>query len=136
MLEQRHGATSKICGALILIGLFIGVLSAHILPWLLLALSIVVLVGAVGTLNPLLMYVSLYGSFWLLLLAFFVLAQNWWWFLAGLGISILLGILKRPLLATFFSMGLLKVYAYKPPTYALSPKPSSRKRSSKNNPHR
>ncbi len=95
--------TSGISAAIIIIGLILAfTFGGFNLPIFFVALAVATLVSSLG--NGI--YGGLIGSMWMLMLALFFITGSWLWFMVGVVISMLLGTLRRPLMAALLGMGI------------------------------
>src|SRR5215472_14753881 len=111
MYRQRN-SLGGLSGGIFLIGLAIAIFfsSGHFfLPILFSALALCSLIGSLATLNPRALYGGLQGFVWLLGLGILFLpgVGFWPWILVLCGISAILGVLARPIMAGILGIGIL-----------------------------
>src|SRR5437588_13071375 len=109
MRYRQRNPLRGLTAGIILIGLALGFAfgGGHLfLPIFFIALAFSALIGSISTFNPRGLYGGFYGFFWLLVLAMFFFTGSWIWFLVGAGISIILGVLIRPILAGLLGLGI------------------------------
>lgn len=119
-----------ISAAIIMIGLILAFLFGGFnLPIFFIALAVAIFVGSLGSLRPDGIYGGLIGAMWMLMLALFFITGSWLWFMVGVVISILLGTLRRPLMAALLGMGIFGLASLmnqqqQPPVYYQPPTPT------------
>jgi len=111
MYRQRN-SLGGLSGGIFLIGLAIAIFFSgghFFLPILFAALALCSLIGSLATLNPRAFYGGLQGFIWLLGLGILFLpgVGFWPWILVLCGISAILGVLTRPIMAGILGTGIL-----------------------------
>ena len=108
MYRQRNPLRAM-TGGILLIGLAIAFFAGgggHLfLPILFVTLAFTSLIGSFSSFRPNGIYGGLYGFVWMLGLAFCFLVGFWPWILVVVGISVILGALRAPIMAAILGMG-------------------------------
>ncbi len=111
-MHRQQNPLRGLAGGIFLIGLALAFFIGHgsfFLPILFVALAFSSLVGSLSTFNPRGAYGGLQGFIWLLGLAILFLpgVGFWPWILVLCGISAILGVLARPIMAGLLGIGIL-----------------------------
>ncbi|HEY7415164.1 MAG TPA: hypothetical protein VH593_08230 [Ktedonobacteraceae bacterium] len=120
--RQPPVRSGMITGSIVLIGLVLSFLFGSFnLAIFFLALAVAIFVGGLFSGNPRQLYGSAMGAMWMLMLALFFMTGSWLWFLVGAAISLFLGALMRPIIASltgtafFQAMNQPQQQDYQPP---------------------
>ncbi|TME60314.1 MAG: hypothetical protein E6I59_14105 [Chloroflexi bacterium] len=89
-----------------MIGLAIAFFVGPFLPILFITLAFTSLIGSASSLRPNGLYGGLQGFVWLMGLALCFVVGFWPWILVVCGVSIILGALRAPIMATIMGMGI------------------------------
>src|SRR5437660_8515124 len=118
LMYRRRPRTmlSGISGGIFLIGLAIAFFVGPFLPILFITLAFTSLIGSASSLRPNGLYGGLQGFVWLMGLALCFVVGFWPWILVVCGVSIILGALRAPIMATIMGIfGLASLSNQQPP---------------------
>ena len=108
MLNNRRSIIRGISSGIILIGLpWLLLFGGFNLPVFFVALAFSILIGSLSSSDPNNIFAGIQGFFWMLILSLFFITGSWIWFLVGVGISVFLGAMMRPILVAIAGMNIL-----------------------------
>jgi hypothetical protein len=129
-MYNKRSTTSGLSGAIVLLGLILAFVFAgpggFNLVIFFIALGLAILAGSLATRNVMVIYGSIMGSMWMLILALFFATDKYWdhawlWFLVGAFLSIILGSLNRPITALLMGIGIPGTTARQQPQQPYQP---------------